>query len=305
VAAGAAASAAAASRQTLTRSDIAFPERCLAVEPVVESLQVLGDSAILNCPALAIVGARKATPYGLSCAEHFGSLAAEMGLIVVSGGAIGCDQAAHRGALRAQGKTVAVLGCGADVVYPARAARLFAQILSSGGALLSEAPWGSPPLRFAFRRRNRIIAGLGLATLIVEAGLPSGTFSTADAALALGREVMVVPGSIHSRESTGSNRLLLQGALPVVDDESFLSYLSEAVGEALPVSQTPDGSLPGGLNDIESALMAKAMTVEEVATLRGGDITATVRELSALEFAGSITRLRDGRYTVCEQRRYH
>jgi DNA processing protein len=146
---------------------------------------------------------------------------------------------------------------------------------------------------------------LGLATLIVEAGLPSGTFSTADATLALGREVMVVPGSIHSRESAGSNRLLLQGALPVVDDESFLGYLSEAVGEPLPVSQAFTSSTPDGLSDIESALMAKAMTVEEVAALRNGGITATIRELSALEFAGSITRLRDGRYTVCEQRRYH
>jgi DNA processing protein len=322
----------------LNRTDAAFPQRCLDAEPTIVSLNVLGDIAVLNKPALAIVGARKATPYGLSCAKHFASLAAEMGLVVVSGGAIGCDQAAHRGALRVEGRTIVVLGCGADVIYPRRAAGLFAEIVAGGGAVVSEAPWGSPPSRFGFRRRNRIIAGLGMVTLIVEAGLPSGTFSTADDTLALGRDVLVVPGSIHSRESRGSNRLLLQGALPVVDDESFFCYLSAAVGEALPIagapidprlqvaistdSLRPDGTAETGAagtgrarpdktenqrasSVLVSALMAEAMTVEEVATVRGIDITAAVRELSALEFTGTVRRLRDGRYTISEQSRYY
>jgi DNA processing protein len=284
------------------------------VEPPIQSLNVLGDGALLNRPALAIVGARKATPYGLSCARHFAALAVEMGLVVVSGGAIGCDQAAHNGTLSAEGKTVVVLGCGADVVYPRRAAELFAKILDSGGAIVSEAPWGSPPSRFGFRRRNRIIAALGRATLIVEAGLPSGTFSTADDTLAQGKEVLVVPGSIHSNESTGSNRLLLQGALPVVDDESFRDYLFTIVGEELSALNASLGSenwqevsaeAQDARSAVVSALMAQAMTVEEIAALKGGDITAAIRELSALEFTGTVTRLRDGRYTIGEQGRYH
>jgi DNA processing protein len=292
-------------RARLVREDARFPQRCLDIEPVVANLNVLGDATILNKPALAIVGARKATPYGLSCARHFAALAADKGLMVVSGGAIGCDQAAHRGALHAEGRTVVVLGCGADVVYPRKAAGLFAEVLAAGGAIVSEAPWGSPPSRFGFRRRNRIIAALGMATLIVEAGLPSGTFSTADATLALGREVLVVPGSIRSRESEGSNRLLLQGALPVVNDESFLDYLSEIIGATLFCgSVSGRGALPD-LNGIERALMAQPMTVEEVATYRECDVTAAIRDLSALEFAGTITRLRDGRYAIREQKHYY
>ncbi|MCL2757307.1 MAG: DNA-protecting protein DprA, partial [Coriobacteriia bacterium] len=186
-----------------------FPAGLLEIEEPVKRLYCIGDVRVLGSPALAIVGARKATPYGLSCAHRFARRAAQEGITVVSGGAIGCDQAAHRGALEGGGKTIVVLGCGADVVYPARAFSLFEEVLATGGAIVTEAPWGSPPSKWGFRRRNRIIAALAHSTLIVEAGLPSGTFSTADATLAQGKDVLVVPGSIDSMESRGSNRLLL------------------------------------------------------------------------------------------------
>lgn len=189
-----------------------------------EVLYVIGNPHCLTM-GLSIVGARKATPYGKSCAEKFASLAAEQGIPVVSGGALGCDSAAHKGALKQQGTTVAVLGGGCDQLYPAQNRKLFQQIIDSGGAVISENPWNMKPLGYMFRLRNRIIAALSKATLIVEAGLPSGTFSTADEALLLGREVMVVPGAITAPNSKGSNRLLFQGATPVVDSETFLTTL--------------------------------------------------------------------------------
>jgi len=226
-----------------------FPRQLLQLQDVPSRLYVLGSVENLNTPAIAIVGARKATTYGLMCAERFARKAAAWGVTVVSGGAIGCDMAAHRGALDAGGRTVVVLGSGADVVYPLRARSLFKEVLAAEGTLLSEAPWGSAPLAWAFSRRNRIIAALGSATLIVEAGLPSGTFQTADHTLALGNEVLVVPGPIFSKESKGSNRLLTQGAIPVVDDESFEDILMQLFGPAHtsytlfsdPVEEVPAG----------------------------------------------------------------
>jgi len=207
-----------------------FPRQLLQLKEVPPKLYALGDIRVLDTLAIAIVGARKATPYGLECARRFAAKAASWGITVVSGGAIGCDMAAHQGALDAGGRTIVVLGSGADVVYPLRARGLFREVLAAQGVLLSEAPWGSAPLAWAFSKRNRIIAALARATLIVEAGLPSGTFQTADHTLALGNEVLVVPGPIFSRESKGSNRLLVQGALPVVDDESFEDALQQIFG---------------------------------------------------------------------------
>lgn len=212
-----------------------FPEQLLELKDIPAKLYVLGNVGLLKTPAIAIVGARKATAYGLECAGRFARRAARRGITVVSGGAIGCDMAAHQGALAAGGKTVVVLGSGADVVYPLRARELFLEVLAAGGTLLSEAPWGSKPHSWAFSKRNRIIAALAKATLIVEAGLPSGTFQTADYTLALGNEILVVPGPIFSATCAGTNHLLLHGALPVVNEESFDDALDMLFG---PVSSS-------------------------------------------------------------------
>ncbi|MDR2036184.1 MAG: DNA-processing protein DprA [Coriobacteriales bacterium] len=231
------------SRSELLPTSQRYPKRLLELRDAPQKLYALGDVELLNRPALAIVGARKATTYGLECAERFARKAAQWGVLVVSGGAIGCDMAAHRGALDAGAKTVVVLGSGADVVYPLRARGLFKEILRTGGTLLSEAPWGSPPLAWAFSKRNRIIAALAAATLIVEAGLPSGTFQTADHTLSLGNEVLVVPGPIFSATCKGTNRLLLQGAVPIVDDESFEDTLLSIFGPAQTRSYLSAGAL--------------------------------------------------------------
>ena len=207
----------------------AFPEslRCIANPP--EKLYVVGSLEAL-VPGLAVIGARKATPYGRSCARRFARIAAEKGVVIISGGARGCDSEAHRAALAAQGRTVVFLGGGCDQIYPAEHEGLFQRIVDGGGAVASEHPWGFPPMPYAFRDRNRLIAGLADVVLIVEAGLPSGTFSTADEALEAGKEVLVVPGAITSESSYGSNRLLFQGASPIVDDESFEDALFRACG---------------------------------------------------------------------------
>ena len=198
-------------RFVLTLGSPEYPEQLAETPDPPRMLYGIGDPGALVA-GLAVVGARRATPYGLRATRLLAGWAASKGVTVISGAAIGCDSEAHRAALDAPGATVAVLGCGPDVDYPRRSAAMLATI-RAGFAVVSECPFGQQPLRFAFARRNRIIAGLASAVLVVEAGLPSGTFSTADAALEAGRDVMAVPGSIFSPESRGSNRLIRQGAL--------------------------------------------------------------------------------------------
>lgn len=208
-----------------------YPGRLRGIGDPPEALTVLGDPTVLGMRSLAVVGARRATPYGLACARRFAAIAAGLGYCVVSGGARGIDAEAHRAALDAGGRTVAVLGGGADVAYPPENAGLFRRIADGGGALVSERPWGDVPKPFAFRARNRIIAALADAVLVCEACLPSGTFSLCDEALAAGKAVLCVPGAITSLASAGPNRLLVAGGVPVVDDGSFEAALEEAAGK--------------------------------------------------------------------------
>jgi DNA processing protein len=301
--------AATTKKQLLERSDARFPEGLDLVEPPSERLFVLGDIDILSMPALAIVGARKATPYGLSCATRFAKLAAAQGLVIVSGGALGCDQAAHTGALAVGGRTVVVLGCGADVVYPANGKDLFERVLATGGAIISEAPWGSHPSRWGFRRRNRVIAGLGRATLIVEAGMPSGTFSTADATLSQGKEVLAIPGSIFAKESKGANHLIAEGAIPIVDDNSFCEALTRILGmsilplgcQSAPKAQSSTQATGAVQQQVLVALSQEPLRAERLVGICGEDVIEVIRYLSALELAGFVSRLRDGRFASAYQ----
>jgi len=321
-------------RSELLPSSTRYPQQLLELKDAPKKLYALGNVDLLMQPALAIVGARKATTYGLECAGRFAKRAAKRGITVVSGGAIGCDMAAHRGALDGGGSTVVVLGSGADVVYPLRARLLLRDVLETGGTLLSEAPWGSAPLAWAFSKRNRIIAALAEATLIVEAGLPSGTFQTADHTLALGNDVLVVPGPIFSSTCKGTNRLLLQGALPIVDDESFNDALSRIFGPVqygsfqapcLQLASTDQDECPMGLeksrpNKREEGLTpekirlrqiteriikdisANPMTIDALASAHGKEAMEIVRVITKLEIGGQVERLRDGRYMVKPQR---
>jgi len=285
-------------RFELSVEDSAYPEHLRELSDPPERLYGFGDPSALG-EGLAVVGARRATPYGIKAATMFAGWAAAAGYTIVSGGAVGCDQAAHRAALSARGRTVAVLGCGADVVYPRGAGSLL-DAIAERGAVVSEAPWGAQPVRWAFARRNRIIAGLSRAVLVVEASLPSGTFGTADHALSSGREVLVVPGSVFAPECRGCNRLLRQGATPVTDISELAGELASILGppplEAHPCETIP---LPGGTDPVLSAVRVDPMRPDDLARALALDVVTVVRRLADLESAELVARYPDGRYGPC------
>lgn len=292
-------------RAVLLRGAEGYPAALENVAKPPERLYVVGDPSALE-EGIAIVGARKATPYGRGCAKRFATLAAERGIVVVSGGARGCDAAAHAAALEAGGRTVAFLGGGCDRLYPAEHEGLFQRIVDGGGAVASEHAWEEDPKPYRFRLRNRLIAGLARATLIVEAGLPSGTFSTADEALAANRDVLVVPGAITAASSRGANRLIYQGATPVIDDETFEDALLSLFG----CLKREEASAAGGAgstadalaNPVVEALRAEPLGMErlyEIATASCGAAEARswlMERLVEAELAGAIARHPDGRW---------
>ena len=281
-------------RFEIREGDPAYPDQLAQTTDPPRTLYGIGDPSAL-APGLAVVGARKATPYGLAAARLFAGWAAEKGVTIVSGGAIGCDQQAHRAAIERGGRTVAVLGCGADVDYPRGATELLDELRSGVfGCVISELPWGVPPARWAFARRNRIIAGLSEAVLVVEASLPSGTFSTADFALDAGRSVLVVPGSIFAPECRGSNRLLRQGATPITDVSDLASELGW-----LPTSAETPAPDPVGTDPLLAALRTDPMRPDDIARHLGMSIVEIARRIGALESQGVIARYPDGRYGPC------
>ena len=290
-------------RFELCRGQEGYPESLEELISPPEKIYGIGNMHVLEY-GLAIVGSRKATPYGLSCARRFARIASELGICIVSGGALGCDSEAHRSAVLAKGKTVVVLGGGCDRVYPASNLALFQQVIDIGGAVISENAWDFKPLPYTFRNRNRIIAGLSRAVLIVEAGLPSGTFSTADAALEAGREVLAIPGAITSNSSRGANRLIYQGATPIVDEEGFedvLLALFGAFGLKNKVSQHDEAQD----NPVLAAVCAQPLTNEEIYNIACqalGDDFARNRLNSLLidaQLQGIIKRQLDGRWSAC------
>ncbi len=218
----------------INREDRAYPGRLLEIPDPPENLYCIGDVKLLEEPSLAVVGSRKCSEYGKQAAMKIGGEAARNNLVVVSGMAKGIDSFGHLGALKAGGKTVAVLGCGVDICYPKENRKLYEQIAAEG-LIISELPPGSEPAPYTFPRRNRIISGLSMATVVVEAGTNSGALITAETAAAQGREVFAVPGNITSQYSLGTNKLLVDGARPiaVIDDIFTAMGLTPAVSEAL------------------------------------------------------------------------
>lgn len=294
-------------RHVVHRGGVGYPVELEDLSDPPESLYLIGDPASMESSGLAVIGSRRATPYGRSCAKRFAHRAAERGVLVVSGGAKGCDSAAHAAALDAMGKTIVFLGGGCNWIYPAANAPLFQRVVDTGGAIVSEHPWDFQPRPWAFRRRNRLIAAMSQAVLIVEAGLPSGTFTTADEALDLGREVLVVPGAITSEASLGSNRLLCQGATPVVDDESFDDALFRCFGLLVQEGGAkstggPDADSPQGR--VLEALRAAPMDIDSLYDLASeitgsGEVPVWLMEaLADFEGAGLVARQLDGRWSA-------
>ena len=209
---------------SIVLGDASYPANLREISTPPERLYVCGALMDVDALAVAIVGSRTATAYGLAVAEHLAGELAARGVTVVSGLARGIDSAAHRGALRAGGRTIAVLGSGVDVIYPPENRRL-AREIESHGAVLSQFAPGTRPLAGHFPARNRVIAGLSLGVVVVEAAERSGSLITAGLAGDLGREVMAVPGPVTSAQSVGAHRLIQDGAALVTSGEDVISQL--------------------------------------------------------------------------------
>ncbi len=209
----------------LTKENALYPPLLKEIHNAPPVLFVRGNAKLLARPQIAIVGTRHPTQLGTENARHFAEHFSKTGFTVTSGLAIGIDGAAHVGALLGVGNTIAVLGNGLDSVYPASHRALAHEIVENGGALVSEFPIGVPPLASHFPRRNRIISGLSVGTLVVEAALNSGSLITAKLALEQGREVFAIPGSIHSPLAKGCHTLIRQGAKLVETAEHVVEEL--------------------------------------------------------------------------------
>lgn len=287
-----------ATRFELKLGGSGYPTQLAETIDPPSTLYGLGDSDCL-APGLAVVGSRRATPYGLAAARLLAGWAAAAGYVIYSGGALGCDQAAHVAALDAGGRTVAVMAGGADVVYPRRSAGLRERILESG-AIVSEHPFGTQPQRWTFRTRNRIVAGLARVLLVVEASLPSGTFTTAEYADDSGRTVAVVPGSIFAPECRGANRLLRTGAFPITDASELRDLLTAEIGPPPAAADPWSGPVDDHHPDpILATVRTNPARPDDVARDLGLDIVTVARRLGALEAQGLVARYRDGRYGPC------
>jgi DNA processing protein len=242
---------------------------------------------------VTIVGSRRPSSYGLRVAEDLGRLLAAAGLVVVSGMARGIDAAAHRGALAGDGTTVAVLGGGADVVYPASERRLYRDILRAG-AVISEAPPGQRPERGAFPKRNRIMAALGAITVVVEAAQPSGSLITAGWALKLERDVGAVPGPVTSRASEGTNDLIVEGAAPIRGAQDVLDRLLGVGVERVRRCGLP---LEPELARVAEAVGLGSGTCDAVAAASGVVANDVAVALARLELLGYVQSDPAGRYS--------
>jgi DNA processing protein len=272
----------------IRRAAAGYPSLLAELPDPPASLFVRGQPDVLALPAIAVVGARSCSAYGAQVARSLARELSAAGVVVVSGLARGVDGEAHRGALEAGGVTVAVLGCGIDRDYPRSHTELGRRIVGSG-AVVSEYPAGVDPAPWRFPARNRIIAGLALATVVVEARERSGALITADFALELGRDVFAVPGEITSALSAGTNDLLRQGAAPLTSARDVF----DALGMEHEVRAAPDVSAKAAA--LLSLLADGARPVDELiraSTLLSGDVAAALVEL---ELAGLVAQS-DGVY---------
>lgn len=275
----------------LTLPDAAYPPLLSAVPDPPPVLWVNGQLDPLRRLTIAIVGSRAATPHGLAMAARLSGDLASAGVVIVSGLARGIDSAAHRAALESRGRTVGVLGCGLDRIYPSENKDL-AAAMARAGAVVSEFPAGVPPLPHHFPLRNRIISGLARAIVVVEAGEKSGALITASSALEQGRDVLVVPGASVGGRNRGGHQLIRDGARLVETADDILGELGGAPAAPEPAEDSPLAHLPETV----------AFTVDDVAASSGEPPNLVLARLLDLELEGRIQRIEGGRFVRASSR---
>ncbi len=277
--------------QLITYTDLCYPEHLKTIYDPPPILYVKGRLLQQHEIIVAVVGSRKASTYGRTVAKNLCQEFALKGVTVVSGMARGIDSAAHRGALSGGGRTIAVLGCGVNVIYPPENRQLYHEIIGNG-AIISEFPMNAKPDRQNFPARNRVISGMSLGTVVVEAGKRSGALITADSALEQGRDVFAVPGNISSASSKGTNRLIKQGASLIEHADDVLNALpleiSREIGKIqqaeLPLSapQAPLPPLTEEETHILTFLQTHPLHIDEITTrsqLHSGKVSALLMML--------------------------
>jgi DNA processing protein len=267
---------AAARLESVCRHDAAYPPALLQLPDAPCALFIRGDLAslaeLVATPAVAIVGTRRASTYALEVAQELGRSLTVAGVPVVSGLALGVDAAAHRGVVSAGGRAVAVLASGADVPYPRTNRQLYASIVASGGAIVSEMPPGTTAWRWAFPARNRIMAAHARMVVVAEAAEQSGSLITADIAESLGRDVGAVPGRVNAKQAAGSNKLLASGAAVVLGVEDILDSIFYAGARPVPPRVELDQAAEAVLDRVEagdSPLGAGGLDAKEVRATLG------------------------------------
>lgn len=283
----------------VTIADPRYPALLRAIPDPPPALFVLGDPELLALPQIAMVGSRNPTSSGSRTAHDFAAHFAGCGLTVTSGLAIGIDAASHEGALSAEGLTLAVTATGLDRVYPARHRELAHRIVAGGGALVSEFPPGTPPMPGHFPRRNRVISGLALGTVVVEAALQSGSLITARQALDQGREVFAIPGSIHNPLARGCHRLIREGAKLVETATDVLEELGSLLGARPEVAERAAPPMAGAMEDPDYQQLLAAMGYDPVSVdalvARTGQKPGVVSSmLLLLELEGHVSSIPGG-----------
>jgi DNA processing protein len=270
----------------VTAIDEAYPPALLTLDPRPPTLSIAGDGAAFVERAVAIVGTRGASGYGTAVTTEIATDLAEAGVVVVSGLALGIDGAAHRAAVEAGGRSIAVLPSGLDRVYPPRHRRLAADLLRRGGALVTEVPVGAEIGKPDFARRNRIIAGLAEAVVVVEAPDRSGALLTAAAATAIGRELYAVPGPVTAMASRGCNRLIADGLAVIVTSSGDLLRQIGFARNARPIAATALSEVEGQLL---SRLLERSGSLEELVDRTRQQPAAVASALNLLEARGLVS----------------
>jgi DNA processing protein len=276
--------------QLLPCADAAFPPLLRQIDDSPLLLYASGRCDLLRQPCIAIVGSRNASLQGKLNAASFACALSDAGLTVVSGLALGIDAAAHEGGLRGASSTIAVIGTGADRIYPRRNEQL-ARLIASQGCIVSEYPLGTPPMAANFPRRNRLISGLACAVLVVEAAAQSGSLITAHVAADQGRDVFAIPGSIHAPLAKGCHKLIKEGAKLVESVDDVLSELQLGPRAAL---AAPGPEYAGAASDLLACMGHAPLGCDAIAALTGMAPSRLAGQLLTLELDGQIERLPGG-----------